>query len=124
MSFESNAGLEVWSTGSLDATGTADAPITFTGEQKTAGFWRGLSYRESDRVENRLVYVVVEHAGTERFNHRVEPANVTAYIGSRLLVENATIRNGAGYGLYTSASNVTTTAVTYQNNALGGVGTA
>ncbi|WP_254762725.1 hypothetical protein [Natrinema marinum] len=124
VSFESNAGVEVRSTGSLDATGTADTPITFTGEQQTAGFWRGLSYRESDRVENRLVYAVVEYAGSERFNHRVEPANVAAYIGSRLLIENTTIRNGAGYGLYTNASNVSTTAVTYQNNALGGSGTA
>ncbi|QLG50121.1 hypothetical protein [Natrinema halophilum] len=124
VSFESDAGLQVWSTGSLNATGTADTPITFTGEQKTPGFWRGLSYRESDRVENRLIYAVVEYAGSGSFNHRVEPANVAAYIGARLLLENTTIRNGAGYGLYTNASNVTTVAVTYENNALGSVGTA
>ncbi|MFB6178742.1 MAG: hypothetical protein ABEI77_03335 [Halorientalis sp.] len=128
VAFESDAGMGVNETGSLNAVGLThdeeSKPITFTGEQKTQGFWRGLDFDNTDRVENVLQQVVVEYGGSQAYYFNVEPANVTARDGARLRLVDATLKESAGFGLYTKDANVTTTNVSFTNNARGPQGQA
>lgn len=94
--------LEVSSSGSLVAVGTEDEPITFTGEQASRGYWKGITFDRSGDAENRLESVVVEYGGGPSQRHG--PANVrlegTGSSRSLLSVSNSTLRESEGYGLF------------------------
>ena len=62
--FGPNAGLLVTATGSLNAVGTQEAPITFTGTTATPGFWKGLAFK-SNNPANVLEHVLISYAGSE-----------------------------------------------------------
>ncbi|MDS0258161.1 hypothetical protein NDI56_01915 [Haloarcula sp. S1CR25-12] len=97
-------------------------PITFTGEQKTRGYWRGIQFRGSNRTENRLRNCVVEYAGSEQFSRANSPANIVVLDGSRLFLRDSTVRNSAGYAVDVDAD-ATLEAYNnvYSNNAAGDV---
>jgi hypothetical protein len=61
--FSSGSGMNINSTGYLDAVGTANAKIIFTGQQKASAYWKGINYSRSDSPNNKLDYVVVEYGG-------------------------------------------------------------
>jgi len=61
--FEKEGGINIGSDGALKAVGTAKEPILFTGEQKTAGYWRSISFRGSNDTRNEIAYATVEYAG-------------------------------------------------------------
>ncbi|WP_439026848.1 hypothetical protein [Haloarchaeobius sp. DT45] len=123
--FGQDSGLSVAEsngTGSLTAVGEEGSPITFTGEQKTAGYWRGIEFDETDRTENKLHYAVVEYGGGDKYTWAPAAGNVVVSRGSRLSMQNSTIRNGAGYGLAVSSdSTLSASGNTYDGNALGGL---
>ncbi len=100
--FAENTGIEIWDAGRLDASGTADAGILFTGEQSTPGYWKGIAYNSTNGTDNVLEYVTIEYAGGEEFSY-VEPGSLV--VGSwsspvQLAVRNSTIRNGGSTGVY------------------------
>ncbi len=118
LQFEENAGLEIWSDARLHAAGTADANILFTGAQQTPGFWKGISYNETNGTENVLDYATIEYAGGDSLGY-VESTSLA--VGShdntvQLSVTNTTIRNGGSVGLYVEDQ----ADLTFENNTITG----
>jgi hypothetical protein len=109
LQFAANAGLQVLETGSLNATGTAVARITFTGATATTGFWRGLAFRSNDPA-NTLVYANILHAGSEAFccdyfegsgqkgAVMLGGANLDSPV--QVTISNTMITRSGGYGVY------------------------
>ncbi|MEM6925827.1 MAG: hypothetical protein AAF602_02765 [Myxococcota bacterium] len=61
--FEENAGIGVYNNGSLNAVGSASAPIVFRGLQDVSGFWRGI-HTETTSVMNEISYGTIKNAGS------------------------------------------------------------
>ncbi|MFH5800367.1 hypothetical protein [Haladaptatus sp. CMAA 1911] len=121
LEFGQDSGLKLLDGGILSAVGTGDEPITFTGEQQTRGYWRGIYFDDTNRTENKLHYCIVEYGGGGReFWNAKEYANVAVTNGSRLSIQHSTIRNSAGYGYEVAAdSTLTASANSVVDNALG-----
>ncbi|NJK44460.1 MAG: hypothetical protein HC933_09390 [Pleurocapsa sp. SU_196_0] len=113
LQFAANAGLQILETGSLNATGTAAAPITFTGATATAGFWRGLAFRSNDPA-NKLVYANILFAGSTEFccdyfegaNQKgaVMLGGATLDSPVQVTITNTTVSRSGGYGVYLFAT--------------------
>ncbi|MBX7242032.1 MAG: hypothetical protein K1X92_09810 [Bacteroidia bacterium] len=90
--------------GGLNATGTAEKPIVFTGKEKTKGFWKGLFYIGSNTVNNKLIHCIVEYGGCDDYLY--QEGNVVlgsnAYGAGRLTMDNTTVRQGLKDGIYIS----------------------
>ncbi|MEN0063939.1 MAG: right-handed parallel beta-helix repeat-containing protein [Myxococcota bacterium] len=84
--------IVVASTGSLDATGTPDAPITF--RRRGSGAWVGLIIEEGKGLA-RLVHSAFEGTGDTRIGE--EPAAITVLRPTTLV--HTTIRNSLGTGM-------------------------
>lgn len=65
LQFSSNGGFWISKSGALTAIGTADAPIVFTGMEKTPGFWQGIEFVSSDSKANIINHAVVEFGGSK-----------------------------------------------------------
>ena len=99
VTFAQGRGISVGPGAALHAVGTCQTPIVFTGEDRTRGYWRGLSFDQSDATDNVLEHVVVSAAGSEEYSRANARAGVAATRGSRLSVSNTTFRDNEGYGL-------------------------
>lgn len=108
IAFAANAGFfvnDILGNGALVAVGTSSEPITFTGEQQTKGFWRGISVQSND-VRNELNYVILEYAGSDPISSfagidikgGVSIDGASGFSGS-LKVNNSIIRDNDGNGL-------------------------
>ncbi len=97
MKFASGATLYVDQGGSLNAVGTADAVITFTGEQATPGYWKGIQFIFSNNVKNELRHTVVEYggAGTGGANVALKGLSTST---ARIKMGNVTLRRSSAYG--------------------------
>lgn len=60
--FRADAGFKVNTEGSLRAAGTSSKKITFSGVEKSKGFWAGI-YFDSEDSKNEISNSVVEYAG-------------------------------------------------------------
>lgn len=94
---EQNQGLEVF--GELRSLGTATTPVTFTASTTTAraaGWWDGirLEGRNEQPVRGLFQHTIIEGGGTRfpGYNLYVEEG--------QLVVEESTIRESSGHGLY------------------------
>ncbi|MFD1647631.1 hypothetical protein [Haloarchaeobius litoreus] len=106
--------------GALTAVGESGRPITFTGEQRTAGFWDGIAFRGTARRENQLHRCVVEYGGRDDWIFAPGHGNVVVFEGSTLSLQNSTLRNGSGYGLAVSGdSTVSSSGNTFSANGAG-----
>lgn len=97
--FGPGAALRIANGGALNAVGTCEEPIAFTGETEDRGLWDGISFVESNTADNRLHYVVVENAGADDALYLDTPGGVSLMDGSRVSIEHSTFRNNEGYGL-------------------------
>lgn len=88
--------------GQLNAVGTAEAPITFTGAEPEVGYWVGIEF-ESNSSNNVLEHAVVEYAGGDDWYGGGDAA-AALYVPAegRLTVRNTTLRHSAWYGLLAS----------------------
>lgn len=102
IAFEQGGGLEVKDygerTGSITAIGTADKPIVFTGTSKTPGAWKHI-YMNSGDLNNKLHNVIIEYAG----NTDGKSPALSVISGAKAEIQNTTIRNNKGNGVYVSA---------------------
>lgn len=100
--FAQEAGLNVQTNGTLRAEGTAEAPIVFRGTEETRGWWRGIDVL-SDRVNNRLAFVIIRDGGERATHNSTEPAGLTvgrpAYSPS-IQIQDVTFENNAGFGIF------------------------
>jgi len=115
--FADNIGLEVISSGSINAVGTASAPIVFTGVQAIEGYWMGINI-QSNNTANELSFVTVEFAGSGGFDGANLKSNIMVEDAGRLKMTNSTSKMGAGYGLYTR--NLESQLIDFANNTFSG----
>jgi hypothetical protein len=107
--FGSEGGLLITETGSLNATGTADKPITLTGVTATTGSWLGLAFRSNDPA-NKLIHVNISFAGSKAFccdyfeaasqKGSVLLGGATLASPVQVTIQNSSISRSGGYGLY------------------------
>lgn len=99
--FQAGCGLEVTSTGYLNAVGTSGSAITFTGATASRGFWRDIRFSGSASTNNRLEYVTIEYAGTTDGGALLLDGDVNAVA---VVLAHCTIRQSAGYGFVGSGN--------------------
>ncbi len=100
LAFKQHMGFYV--EGTLVARGTAQQPILMTGQEKIRGFWFGVNFHNSDNYKNILEYVTIEYGGSDPPAFGI-PANLSlttnTTVGSRVSINNCTLRESAGLGL-------------------------
>jgi len=94
--FTEGANMRVESTGTLIANGTQAEKITFTAEQATPGYWKGIQFIFNGSA-NQLDHVIVDYAGGTGGNG-LGAVSVYSTPG-RLKIHNSTISNSFRYGL-------------------------
>lgn len=107
MWFEHGAGLTVDDGGSLNASGTADAPILFTGVDPHPGHWDGIWYRDSEHPSNRLEHAVIEYGGQEAYHGSVEAAGLTLARSRRntsVAIFNVVLQHNQNRGFHASGN--------------------
>ncbi|MEN9799881.1 MAG: hypothetical protein RL653_3578 [Pseudomonadota bacterium] len=107
--FEPGAGMLVEETGSLNADGTAEAPISFVGTVPTAGSWKGISIT-SVNAANVFRHAVFAHAGNPDslccgFFLGGEDLQAALLLGdngtgAQVTVEDTVFRDIAAHGLF------------------------
>ncbi len=113
--------IEVHSTGYLNAVGSSDKHIVFTGASKTSGFWKGVrSYSTSSA--NKIEYGEIRYAGSSDIvSGRKANLAITGSLSS-MSVKNTVISDGGGYGISVSYGSIINddaeTANTFENNLL------
>ncbi|MDM8004683.1 MAG: hypothetical protein QUV05_00820 [Phycisphaerae bacterium] len=105
--------MYIYEDGSLHAVGTPTAPIIFTGQEPTAGYWHTVEFYYTNSANNRLEYVTIEYGGS------ASGANLTT-TGSageppRLAISHCALSHSGGYGLYLDQDSVITE---FSNNTL------
>lgn len=86
-----------WNSGAatVNAVGTEEDPIVFTGVDPSAGSWRGLNVEVNVTTDSAFQYVTVEHAG--------DPGNTATsaaiYLDAAVPVQNSWFNEIAGYGV-------------------------
>ncbi len=116
IAFETNAGLSIGDDGSLNALGTTNDPIIFTGVDKAPGAWAGIFF-DSEDVKNKLSECKIEYASGDAFNSNGDEGGIILYAGSKAVIENTTIQNCDGYGIN---ANYSDGDFTFQNNTISG----
>jgi hypothetical protein len=96
-----NSKVRITANGSLNATGTENAPIHFIAEQDVQGFWYNIEFDGSNNPNNRLIYTTVHGAGGQS----TRPASVYVRNNSRLIMQNSTITKGERNGLELNSVN-------------------
>ncbi|MEM6842721.1 MAG: IPT/TIG domain-containing protein [Bacteroidota bacterium] len=108
LEFVSGSGLRLGSpgtdcgvtTGALNATGTAEEPIVFRGINEGSGTWLGIGFNSSS-PNNKLIYCEISGGGSSKFyNGGNFAANVTLQCESKVTIQNSTISESGGYGIY------------------------
>jgi hypothetical protein len=87
-------------TGSLNATGTSSDPIVFEGITSGTGAWLGIGFNSSS-PNNRLIHCVISGGGSSKLYNAADfGANVTLQCESRVTIQNTTITESGGHGIY------------------------
>lgn len=117
IAFTPDSGLAFRETvSSINAVGTPNKPIVFTGTQPTRGSWRGLIIY-SGNSSNTMEYVTVSYGGGEPFNSNGDRGNIIVYADGALTLKNCTIVQSETSGLNAVYGN---TSLTLQNNVFTG----
>lgn len=86
--------------GSLNATGTMENPITFQGVVSGKGTWLGIGFNSSS-PNNKLIYCNVSGGGSSKlYNGAQFAANITLQCNSRVTIQNSTITESGEFGIY------------------------
>ncbi len=90
------------SNGKLDTNGTKEAPVVFTGKDKTAGSWQGVYIDNSLASQNRVNWTIIEYGGGKAFGSGLDASNlgIGGFVGkSTVSVTNSTFRHSKAHGL-------------------------
>lgn len=105
--------------GSLNAIGTADNMIRFSGVEPLQGYWTGIALG-GNSVKNELSYVEVADGGNRSFVGGGDAlANIFIPGGNTFKINNCLIRNSLGCGIIDFNSNATLANNTYADNVRG-----
>ena len=105
----------LWVDGQLNASGTAGAPVVFTGSSQTAGWWRGVQVQTAGAAI--LGYAEVAYSGYSEFVGLLKSGS------GALSVSNSTFHDMAGDGMRVAGNTgtVSLTSVTLNNNSGAGL---
>ncbi len=121
--FDSDAGLRIEESAALNAIGTADQKIVFTGFQPATGTWRGLQFG-SNSVENKIAFAKIEFAGVGNERDRDAAVHVGQFYAqpARLELSDTEIVDNGRFGLtlHADAKLAKFERVLLKNNAKGG----
>lgn len=94
IAFQQGARLDVEAGGSIIANGAAAQPVTFTGQNATAGFWTGIRFYSA--IPSTLQHTVVEYGGgaTGSTSGNLYVANAGV-----LRLQNSVVRHSKTHGL-------------------------
>lgn len=114
--FEQHKGLDVM-IGSLNAKGTAEKPIVFTGLGETNAYWRGIVIHTNSEL-NEFDHVTIEDAGSQIMIDAPIKANVAvvgnSYSSASLKIRNSKFSGSGGHGLYVVGAS---TLGAFENNS-------
>ncbi len=96
--FEEGIALRVLGAAGLNAEGTADQPIKLTGTTEERGFWKGVSFANTQHPDNVIAHTTIEYTGGAAFGN-VEDASLILIDNVVIRIENSTFRQSAGYGM-------------------------
>lgn len=99
--FGTDAGIRVYEEGAIQALGTAQNQVVFTGENQIPGSWKGI-FIDSNDIKNKIEHAKIEYAGGGSFNSNGDLGAVIVYSDSRLNMNNTTITNSEAYGFNAS----------------------
>lgn len=86
--------------GSLNATGTMERPITFRGVTSGKGTWLGIGFNSSSS-NNNLIYCSISGGGSSKmYNGADFAANITLQCDSRVTIQNSSIADSGEFGIY------------------------
>jgi hypothetical protein len=89
--------------GYIIAKGTAAQKITFTGKQKTNGFWKGIMIYSANPA-NEMDHINITHGGSNALTGVGTKSNLVVYDNgstpAALKITNSTISNSGGWGIY------------------------
>ncbi len=97
--FEENMGMTVSPSGAIEAEGTVDAPVVFSGLERTPGFWWGVRIFSADSI-NRFDHVLIEYAGSNSHSGSIQRANLFLDEDASIEITNSFILDGSGYGIH------------------------
>ncbi len=87
-------------TGTLNATGTADARIEFRGVTPGKGTWLGIGINSAS-PNNKLIYCDISGGGSDDlYNASAFSANITLQCESTVTIQHSTITESGGFGIY------------------------
>lgn len=97
--FTQNAGFYVDDDAQFVTQGTAEAPVTLSGTEKTKGFWRGILIRSN--YDNAITHTTIEYAGGESFTEAspIYEGSIAVSSGASLDLSHVEILNGDNFGL-------------------------
>lgn len=110
---ESGDGIHVRESGSLNAMGTVDLPITIEGRYDSPGYWAGLKVA-SNNPNNKFNYVTVSDGGSY---WGYEYAGIM--VDGRLDLDNCMINNSNSWGVYVKGSSFLYCGGAIQTDAAG-----
>ncbi|MEE9342419.1 MAG: Calx-beta domain-containing protein [Gammaproteobacteria bacterium] len=104
--------------GSLNAVGTATAPIIIGSSNPTPGFWKGILFSQSNSSASHLEFTTVEYGQT---NLSIEISRLGS---AGVSLKDVTLRNGSERGMYikTSPASQAVTITEFKNVTITGNG--
>jgi len=94
-----NAAITVRSTATISAEGSAEAPVTFTGQVAEPGYWKGLTV-ESTSPSNGLTYTRLEYGGSSPWTGDSGSAGLVFLgDGGKLRIEDSVLSHSASAAL-------------------------
>lgn len=102
----------------LNAIGTTEKPIVFTSAASSPapGAWAGLFFYSNTSSNSILKNCIIEYAGKDN-----DHANISLYDLNGLTIENCTIRNSSGWGIFSWYSTWNNVNNTFTNNPSGNI---
>lgn len=103
--FTQNSCLTISDASVMKAVGTANKPIIFTGQQKTKGYWQGISFFSTNDVNNEMTYCTVEYAGTAKISTSSTAQQGALFVGTtyddpaRVKFNHLTVQHNLNTGL-------------------------
>lgn len=119
-----DASIVVNNTGYLNAIGTPDKKITFTGVVKQASYWKGIM-NFSANVQNVMDHTELSNAGSVVIVSGKKAALAVYGANAKVTIKNSKISSSGGYGIFVgygaSVNADAATVNTFESNALASV---
>lgn len=118
IAFDTESGLQMSGGSIIEALGTADDQIVFTGTRDTVGWWDGIFVEDTTHPDNAFDFVTVEYGGGREFHGSLEPTNLAVGRSLRsasINVTNSIFRDSADYGVYVHSNGSTNAEICTEN---------